>query len=193
MADVPNKNAPLLGGWVIAAGMGAVALGVARVIGSFDWTPAVAIAGVITLLAGLVMGMPWGQGDAGAASVARPAAPDLPAASSQAPAAAAPVAFASVSQAPSAPEVLSAPRGGKADDLKVIEGIGPALEKMINGLGVFHFDQIAGWSEADVAFFDARMDRFKGRIARDKWVAQARIIVTEGLERFQERARTNDY
>lgn len=206
MADVPNKNAPLLGGWVIAAGMGAVALGVARVIGSFDWTPAVAIAGVITLSAGLVMGMPWGQGDAGAASVARPAALDLPAAPSQAPAAgadaapapaapaaAAPVAFASVSQAPSAPEVLSAPRGGKADDLKVIEGIGPALEKMINGLGVFHFDQIAGWSEADVAFFDARMDRFKGRIARDKWVAQARIIVTEGLERFQERARTNDY
>lgn len=193
MADVPNKNAPLLGGWAIAAGMGAVALGVARVIGSFDWTPAVAIAGVITLLAGLVMGMPWGQGDAGATPVARPAAPDLPAASSQAPAAAAPVAFASVSQATSAPEVLSAPRGGKADDLKVIEGIGPALEKMINGLGVFHFDQIAGWSEADVAFFDARMDRFRGRIARDKWVAQARIIVTEGLERFQERARTNDY
>ncbi len=67
------------------------------------------------------------------------------------------------------------------------------MEKLVNGFGVYHFDQIASWSDADVAFFDAKMDRFKGRITRDKWVAQAKIIVTEGLERFLERAKTNDY
>jgi predicted flap endonuclease-1-like 5' DNA nuclease len=88
---------------------------------------------------------------------------------------------------------LTAPLGGRADDLKEIEGIGPALEKMVNGLGFYHFDQIAAWSEADVALIDAEMKTFKGRIARDKWVAQARIIVTEGLEAFRERAKTNDY
>ena len=94
---------------------------------------------------------------------------------------------------PAGPEILKAPRGGKADDLKMIEGIGPALEKMVNGFGVFHFDQIAKWTAKDIASFDDRMERFKGRIARDKWVAQARIIVKDGLEAFLERAKTNDY
>jgi NADH-quinone oxidoreductase subunit E len=55
------------------------------------------------------------------------------------------------------------------------------------------FDQIAGWTEADVALVDAEMKNFKGRITRDRWVAQANIIVTEGLEAFRERAKTNNY
>ncbi len=88
---------------------------------------------------------------------------------------------------------LKAPRKGRADDLKEIEGIGPALEKTVNGLGFFHFDQIAQWTEADVALVDAEMKTFKGRITRDKWVEQAKIIATEGLEAFRERAKTNDY
>ena len=88
---------------------------------------------------------------------------------------------------------LDAPRQGVADDLKEIEGIGPALEKLVNSLGFYHYDQIAAWTEADVAAVDAEMKTFKGRIARDKWVEQARIIVTEGLEAFRGRARTNEY
>lgn len=91
------------------------------------------------------------------------------------------------------PERLSAPRDGRPDDLKEIEGIGPALEKLVNGLGFYHFDQIANWSEADVALVDAEMKTFKGRITRDNWVAQAKIIVTDGLEAFRERAKTNNY
>ena len=88
---------------------------------------------------------------------------------------------------------LEAPRDGKADDLQEIEGIGPALEKLVNSLGFFHFDQIAAWTEADVGVIDAEMKTFKGRITRDKWVEQARIIVNEGLEAFRERAKTNSY
>ena len=88
---------------------------------------------------------------------------------------------------------LTAPRGGKADDLKALEGIGPALEKTLNSLGIYHFDQIAGWSDADILAVDSEMKTFKGRIARDRWVAQAKIIVTEGLEAFRERAKTNNY
>ncbi len=88
---------------------------------------------------------------------------------------------------------LKAPRKGKADTLQEIEGIGPALEKLVNSLGFYHFDQIAAWTEADVATVDAEMKTFKGRITRDKWVEQAKIIVNEGLEAFRERARTNDY
>lgn len=88
---------------------------------------------------------------------------------------------------------LKAPRKGRADELQEIEGIGPALEKLVNGMGFYHFDQIAAWTPADVATVDAEMKTFKGRIARDKWVEQARIIVSEGLAAFRERARTNDY
>jgi len=94
---------------------------------------------------------------------------------------------------PAGPERLKAARKGRADDLKEIEGIGPAMEKLVNSLGFYHFDQIANWTEADVAIVDAEMQSFRGRITRDKWVAQARIIVTEGLEAFRERAKTNDY
>lgn len=88
---------------------------------------------------------------------------------------------------------LTAPRNGTADELQEIEGIGPALEKLVNSLGFYHFDQIAAWTETDVALVDAEMKTFKGRIARDKWVEQAKIIVSDGLEAFRERARTNDY
>ena len=94
---------------------------------------------------------------------------------------------------PDGPVRLSAPRKGKADDLKEIEGIGPALEKLCNSLGFYHFDQIAGWSDADVAWVDANMKTFKGRIARDKWIAQSKIIVAEGLDVFRVRAQTNNY
>jgi predicted flap endonuclease-1-like 5' DNA nuclease len=94
---------------------------------------------------------------------------------------------------PAGPVRLKGPRKGKADDLKEIEGIGPAMEKLVNEAGFYHFDQIASWSDADVALVDAEMKNFKGRIVRDKWVAQAKIIVAEGLEAFRERAKTNNY
>jgi predicted flap endonuclease-1-like 5' DNA nuclease len=94
---------------------------------------------------------------------------------------------------PAGPVRLTAPRKGKADDLKEIEGIGPVLEKLCHSMGFYHFDQIAGWSDADVALVDAEMTNFKGRIVRDKWVPQAKIIVSEGLEAFRIRAKTNNY
>ncbi|MFN4192028.1 MAG: hypothetical protein ACK4FR_03735 [Tabrizicola sp.] len=77
---------------------------------------------------------------------------------------------------------LSAPRGGKADDLKLIDGVGPALERLMNSLGFYHFDQIAAWTEADVALVDAEMKSFKGRATRDKWVLQAKILANGGTK-----------
>jgi predicted flap endonuclease-1-like 5' DNA nuclease len=91
------------------------------------------------------------------------------------------------------PARLTGPRNGRADDLKEIEGIGPAMEKLVNGLGFYHFDQLSNWSDADVAWVDTNMASFKGRIMRDKWVAQAKIIVAEGLDAFRIRAKINDY
>jgi NADH-quinone oxidoreductase subunit E len=91
------------------------------------------------------------------------------------------------------PAGLSAPRGGKADDLKVIEGVGPAMEKLLNEHGIYHLDQIAGWGPAEVAWMDGNLKGFKGRVTRDKWVAQAKLIGEVGMEEFLRRAKTNDY
>lgn len=91
------------------------------------------------------------------------------------------------------PQGLAGPRGGKADDLKEIEGIGPVLERLCNDLGIWHFDQIAAWGAAEIAWMDANLKGFRGRVTRDRWVAQAKLIVAEGLDAFRIRAKTNDY
>jgi NADH-quinone oxidoreductase subunit E len=78
------------------------------------------------------------------------------------------------------PAGLSAPKGGKPDDLKLILGIGPKLEALCHKLGFFHFDQIAGWTEAEIAWVDDNLEGFKGRVTRDKWVAQAKVLAAGG-------------
>ncbi|MGB9149991.1 MAG: hypothetical protein WCB36_07065 [Burkholderiales bacterium] len=60
------------------------------------------------------------------------------------------------------------------DDLKLIFGIGPVLEKTLNKMGIFHFRQIASWSAADIQRIDALLVNFRGRIKRDNWVRGAR-------------------
>jgi NADH-quinone oxidoreductase subunit E len=78
------------------------------------------------------------------------------------------------------PKALKAARKGKADDLKLILGIGPKLEALCHQLGFFHFDQIAEWTEAEIAWVDENLEGFKGRVTRDKWVVQARILAAGG-------------
>jgi predicted flap endonuclease-1-like 5' DNA nuclease len=65
---------------------------------------------------------------------------------------------------------------GEPDDLKLIVGVGPVLERMLHSLGVATFRQIARWTERDVAEFDAKLPEFPGRIVRDQWVTQARAL-----------------
>ena len=74
------------------------------------------------------------------------------------------------------PEGLSGPRGGKADDLKEIKGIGPKLEEMLHGMGFYHFDQIAGWGPDELAWVDENLEGFKGRASRDEWIKQAKVL-----------------
>ena len=65
---------------------------------------------------------------------------------------------------------------GEPDDLKLIVGIGPVLERMLHSLGVTTFRQIARWTDRDVTEFDAKLPEFPGRIQRDQWVTQARAL-----------------
>ena len=64
------------------------------------------------------------------------------------------------------PDSLAQARGGTADDLKQIKGLGPKLEAALNRLGIHHYHQIAGWTEAEAASIDSRLG-FKGRIVRE--------------------------
>ncbi len=110
--------------------------------------------------------------DAGSAASQLAAAPSLEAApetlDEPAPAPAAALAT------PAAP--LVAPAVGAPDDLLLIKGIGPQLNALLNSLGVTRFDQIAGWSLTDVQRVDAHLGVFKGRIVRDDWIEQARLL-----------------
>ena len=86
------------------------------------------------------------------------------------------------------PETLDAPRGTGADDLKKIKGVGPKLEAMCNRLGFWHYDQIAGWSEREVAWVDDNLEGFKGRVQRDDWVSQAKTLASGGETAFSRKA-----
>jgi NADH-quinone oxidoreductase subunit E len=82
------------------------------------------------------------------------------------------------------PKGLKAARGGKADNLKAIKGIGPKLEVLVNSLGFYHFDQIANWTADEIAWVDDNLEGFKGRVTRDDWVAQAKILAAGGSTEF---------
>ncbi|MDU8929036.1 hypothetical protein RXV86_16705 [Alisedimentitalea sp. MJ-SS2] len=85
------------------------------------------------------------------------------------------------------PAALDGPRDGQADNLKEIKGIGPKLEILCNELGFYHFDQIAGWTADEVAWVNANLKGFKGRVSRDNWVEQAKILAAGGETEFSER------
>ena len=76
---------------------------------------------------------------------------------------------------------------GAPDDLKRIKGIGPKLEKLCNSLGVTRFDQIAAWTQADIDEVDPYLESFRGRISRDDWVGQAKILASGGTTEFSGR------
>ncbi|HRJ69138.1 MAG TPA: NADH-quinone oxidoreductase subunit NuoE, partial [Beijerinckiaceae bacterium] len=76
------------------------------------------------------------------------------------------------------PPVLEKARDGKADDLKLIWGVGPKLEKMLHGMGIFHFDQIAAWTDKQLVWVDENLEGFYGRAERDDWIGQSKKLAS---------------
>lgn len=76
------------------------------------------------------------------------------------------------------PATLRAPKG-RADDLTKIKGIGAKLSTLLNELGIYHYSQIATWSDAEARWVDDFL-AFKGRVAREDWVSQARALSSNG-------------
>ena len=88
----------------------------------------------------------------------------------------------------SKPKGLDAPEG-EPDDLKMIKGVGPKLERLLHSLGIYHFGQIAAWGPAEVAWMDSNLEGFRGRVSRDRWVSQAGDLASGGETDFSSRAK----
>ena len=87
------------------------------------------------------------------------------------------------------PAVLAKARAGGADNLKMIKGVGPVLEKALHTTGVFHFDQVGAWTKADAEWFDDNVKGANGRVIRDGWVKQAKILAKGGTSEFSARVK----
>ena len=87
------------------------------------------------------------------------------------------------------PEMLKKARSGGADDLKQIKGVGPKMEAMLNKMGVYHFDQVSSWRTKEVQWVDDNLEGFKGRVSRDEWVKQAKVLARGGATEFSKKVK----
>lgn len=69
------------------------------------------------------------------------------------------------------------------DDLKMLSGVGPKIEGLLNSIGIFKFEQVAAWRQAECAWVDGFL-KFKGRIEREQWVKQAEALARGGVEEY---------
>ncbi len=89
------------------------------------------------------------------------------------------------------PELMEEPRDGRSDDLKLISGIGPKLEQKLNSIGIWHYAQIASWSQKEVDWVNSAIS-FRGRIEREKWIPQAVAMLERLSEASLENAETGE-
>jgi len=73
------------------------------------------------------------------------------------------------------------------DDLMMIKGIGPQIDALLRSMGISRFAQIAGWMPEDIERVDASLGEFRGRIIRDEWIAQARLLAAGDMATFNQR------
>lgn len=76
---------------------------------------------------------------------------------------------------------------GEPDNLRLIKGVGPKLNTLLNSLGVTRFDQIAEWKEAEIVEVDKHLDTFSGRITRDAWIDQAKFLAKDDIAGFEKK------
>lgn len=86
-----------------------------------------------------------------------------------------------------APAVAPTPAPSASGDLARLKGVGPKLVAQLADLGVTSIAQVAAWDEADIDRIDAQLGRFSGRIRRDAWVEQARLIESGDTAGYESR------
>lgn len=196
-----KDTAPISQGIIAVAALFAIiATGVAFVLYDFSLFASACIGGFVGVIAAIVLALGWREPAPGPNTVAAPTAAPAPVAKAAEPAPApapAPAAEPAPAPAPAAaaeakPEFMSEAREGGPDNLKEIKGVGPKLEKTLHGMGVFHFDQIASWGPAEVAWMDDNLEGFKGRVSRDNWIEQAKILAGGGETAFSKKVEGGD-
>lgn len=98
-----------------------------------------------------------------------------------------PVAAAPPTRAPTPAATPAVASASTADDLTRIKGLGPKLAEQLGALGVTSYAEIAGWDDAAIDRIDAQLGRFQGRIRRDDWVMQARLLAEADRAAYEER------
>lgn len=78
-----------------------------------------------------------------------------------------------------------APEPASGDDLTRIKGLGPKLAGLLSSLGVTSFAQIAAWDEPEIDRIDAQLGTFSGRIRRDNWIEQARLLASGDVAAYE--------
>ena len=89
------------------------------------------------------------------------------------------------------PPVLKSARGGKRDNLTLIDGVGNAIEKKLFALGIFHFEQIAKWSAAEATWIGNELG-FPGRPERENWVKEAIVLAEGGTTEHSRRVESGE-
>ncbi len=84
------------------------------------------------------------------------------------------------------PQGIAAPIGGKKDNLQRIKGIGKVNEGKLNDLGIYHFSQISAWSPSQARWVGTFL-AFSGRIEREDWLGQAKVLAQGGETAFAKR------
>jgi len=186
------------GCWILAAASGLVVLAVCLFLIELGILASIFMGAVVFIVVGLLLGWifcselkPLVQPNE---TTAAPSAPEPAPAVEAAPISAPVASIPEVEAVEDAvrPEALSGARDGAADDLKMIKGVGPKLETMLNELGFYHFDQIASWSAAEVTWVNENLTGFKGRVSRDNWVEQARKLAAGQETEFSKRVSDGD-
>jgi len=183
-----KSGAVLVETGMFAAMVAAVATVLMMVIFAKGLVGAVAIGGTVGVVVAVAMWLlmrgtlepPRGPGNIPTPGRAPTAAAPAAAPKAAAPTEASAPASETAADVGTAPATLSAARDGQADDLKQIKGVGPKLEQQLNAMGFYHFDQVASWTEDEVAWVDENITGFKGRATRDDWVGQARALIAAG-------------
>jgi len=70
------------------------------------------------------------------------------------------------------------PTSQKADDLKKISGVGPVLEKTLNQIGLYTFEQVSKMTKTEYDLLDSITEKFPGRAERDDWAGQAKKLIS---------------
>lgn len=198
MTDIAPKRNGII---AISAIFGLLAAVVALFAFAYSVLGAILIGLIVAVIVAIILWMSWQDASSGTASDATTAAATSSAAArtdatatavspaAAKPAAAKAAAKPAATKAAAKPAVLAKARAGGADNLKMIKGVGPVLEKALHTTGVFHFDQVGAWTKADAEWFDDNVKGANGRVIRDGWVKQAKILAKGGTTEFSARVK----